>query len=114
MKFMILMGDGGGSWDELTAAQQAEVMKQHAELRRALEAEGKFVASFRLAPRETGKTVRRDKRGRMRVTDGPFAETREVVGGLYVIRADSREEALDWAKRSRFIAGSNEVRELVE
>jgi len=48
------------------------------------------------------------------VTDGPFAETKEVLGGLYVIEADSLEQPLEWAKRSRFIAGANEVRELVE
>lgn len=37
--------------------------------------------------------------GKAVVTDGPFAETKEVVGGYWMIRAGSREEAIEWAKR---------------
>ncbi len=114
MKFAILMTDGGGAWDELTGEEQAKVMERHRDLQRALETQGKYVASYRLAPGETARTVRRDSRGRTTISDGPFAETKEIVGGLYVIEANSLEEALDWARRARFITGSNEVREIVD
>ena len=113
MKFAILMTDGGGAWAELTPARQAEVLEEHRRFRAALETQGKFVASYQLAPREQARTARRDATGAVRVTDGPFAETKEVVGGLYVIEAESLDEALEWAKRSRFIPGSNEVRPVV-
>jgi hypothetical protein len=111
---MILMGDGAGSWEELSAAEQARVIERHGEFRRALEAEGKFVAASRLAPRAQAKTVRKFRDGRIEVIDGPFAETKEALGGFYVIEAKDMAEAVDWAKRVRFIAGANEVRPLFD
>jgi hypothetical protein len=89
-------------------------MEEHRRFRAALEAEGRFVASYQLAGRAEARTARRDPSGRIAVLDGPFAETKEVVGGFYVIEADSLDEALEWAKRSRFITGSNEVRALID
>ena len=114
MRFMILMTDGGGAWERLSPAAQADVMEEHRRFQAALEAEGRYVASYRLGSGSQARTVRRDASGGMSVTDGPFAEAKEIVGGLYVIEADSLEEALAWAKRSRFIAGSNEVRPLAD
>jgi hypothetical protein len=46
------------------------------------------------------------KNGKSKVTDGPFAETKEVVGGFWIIQVKSREEALEWASR---IPGSDDV-----
>jgi len=114
MRFMILMGEGGGSFERLSAAEQARVIERHGEVRGALEAEGKFVTSFRLAPSHTARTVTMDARGMVHVTDGPFAESKEVVGGIYVIEAETMDEAVEWGRRVRFIAGSNEVRPLFE
>ncbi len=48
------------------------------------------------------------------MTDGPFAETKELVGGFWLIQAKSRDEALDWAKRIPFQEGEVEVRPLFE
>src|SRR5262245_47294611 len=114
MKYMILMTDGAGAWDRLAPAEQAEVMRKHAEFQSALEREGKYVMSARLGGAGSAKTVRRDAGGRATVSDGPFAETKEILGGFYVIEAASLEEAVAWAERGRFIPGSNEVRPLVE
>lgn len=114
MKFMILMGDGAGAWDELSPAEQSRVIERHGEFRRALEAEGKLVSSNRLGPTAQAKTVRLSKDGRFAVTDGPFAETKEALGGFYIIEAKDAAEAVEWAKRCRFIAGSSEVRPLFE
>ena len=108
------MTDGGGAWNLLTAEEQAEVMREHRRFQQALEAEGKYIASYRLAPAAAARTLRRSANGKTSVTDGPYAEIKEVIGGLYVIEADSLEEALEWARRSRFIPGSNEVRPLVD
>lgn len=114
MKFMILMGDGAGSWDDLSPAEQARVIERHGEFRKALDAEGKFVSSSRLGPAAQAKTVRLSKDGRVAVTDGPFAETKEALGGFYIIEAKDTAEAVEWAKRCRFIPGSTEVRPLFE
>ena len=114
MKFMILMTDGEGAWERLDPSEQAEVFRKHGEFRRALEREGKFLGSGRLAPASAARTVRLDAAGRATVSDGPYAETKEVLGGYYLIAAKSLEEALVWAERGRFIPGSNEVRPLLE
>ena len=114
MKYMILMTDGAGAWDRLSADEQAAVFRKHGEFQAALEREGKYVTSGRLDGAAAAKTVQRDARGRTKVVDGPFAETKEVLGGFYVIEAESLAEALSWAERGRFIAGSNEVRPFLE
>ena len=114
MKFMIMMAEGGDAWAKLSPAEQGEVMERHGEFRRALEAEGKYVTSQRLAPARQAKTVYRADDGRIRVMDGPYAESKEVIGGFYLIEAASLDEAVEWAKRARFITGWNEVRPLWE
>jgi hypothetical protein len=48
------------------------------------------------------------------VTDGPFAETKELVAGFWIWKVKSREEALDWAKRIPFQEGEVEVRQIFE
>ena len=114
MKYMILMTDGAGAWERLTAPEQEAVFRRHEEFEASLRREGKYVLSGRLDGAAAAKTVRRDARGRFKVVDGPFAETKEVLGGFYVIEAESLAEALAWAEQGRFIAGSNEVRPLLE
>jgi len=52
--------------------------------------------------------------GKFNVTDGPFAETKELIAGFWLIEAKSREEALDWARRIPFQEGEVEVRRLFE
>jgi len=56
----------------------------------------------------------RYSQGKITVTDGPFAETKEQVGGFWLIQAKSKDEAVDWAKRAPFQEGEVEVRPLFE
>ena len=53
-------------------------------------------------------------RGKPRVTDGPFAEAKELVAGYWLIQVKSKEEAVEWAKRVPFDEGQVEVRQLFE
>lgn len=63
----------------------------------------------------TSKGARVDFRsGTPRVTDGPFAETREVVGGYWLIKVDSRDEAIAWAKRAPFENEAIELRQVFD
>jgi len=62
-----------------------------------LQAQGKFLHSARLRPEV--KTVRVGRDGSRTVTDGPFPETREMVGGYFMIECPSEAEALEWAKK---------------
>jgi hypothetical protein len=48
------------------------------------------------------------------VIDGPFAETKELISGYWIIRVNSREEAIEWAKRSPFQEGELELRQFFE
>src|SRR5262245_19406584 len=78
---------------------EAESAKYLSELERA----GALVACDRLQPSSHGKRVHY-KAGKYTVTDGPFAETKELVAGYCLIRAASLEEAVAWAKRMPFQA----------
>jgi len=64
-------------------------------------------------PSQFGVRIRQDK-GKVTVTDGPFAESKEIVGGLAIIQAPSKEEAIPWIKKFLEAAGDgeSEVRQL--
>ncbi len=66
-------------------------------------------------PSSRGMRVRQAD-GRLTVTDGPFTESKEIVGGFAILRADSREQALELTRRFLAIAGDGEceLRELYE
>lgn len=68
--------------------------KYDAELRKA----GVLLAEEGLHPTSKGSRVRISG-GKPVVTDGPFAETKEVIAGFWIIQASSKEEAIEWAKR---------------
>ena len=89
------------------------------------EAHGKWLARFIaelsdekdaelvfLAPVEHRKTVRKHENGNLDVTNGPAIPGPEQVGGYYIIEADSIEDAVAWAKKGRWLVGSNEVRQI--
>jgi hypothetical protein len=83
------------------------------ELCKSLDEAGILVATGRLHPVDTATTVR-ERNGQAEVVDGPFAETKEVLAGYYVLECEDLDEALKHARRvpvSRY--GSVEVRPLV-
>lgn len=91
--------------------QEQEVMDRHAGLRRDLTAAGRLGPVMRLSP-EGSKVVRRYK-DRQQVTDGPYAETKEQLMGIYVIDCASFDDALAATEQLRFETGSFEIRPLV-
>lgn len=114
MRFMMLMIPGGyekAGADVRPDAKAVEaMMKYNEELQKA----GVLLALDGLHPPATGVRVTY-KGGKPKVTDGPFAEAKEVLGGYWMIQVKSREEAIEWAKR---IPGSEnetvEVRQVFE
>lgn len=76
----------------------------------------RIIAGEALHPTQTAKTVRVDTKGAEPiVTDGPFAETEEVLGGFYLLQADDMDEALQWAAQIPGAwHGRVEVRPIVE
>ena len=76
-----------------------EAMVQgHVRFGEELRAKGKMVAAERLRPDSDGSRVRL-KAGQRQVMDGPFTETKEALGGFYLIECDTKEEAIEWAKK---------------
>jgi hypothetical protein len=96
--------------EEETAPQYAAYARFTDQLRD----EGRLVACERLQPPETAKTVR-VRSGRAAVTDGPFAETKELIGGFYLLEAEDIDEAVAIASRIPGAAyGCVEVRPVAE
>ena len=87
----------------------SEMRKYNEELVKA----GALLAVDALQASSKGARVRYSK-GKFTVIDGPFAETKELIGGFWLIQAQSKEEAIEWAKRVPFHEGEVEVRPLFE
>ena len=98
MKYMLMIV-GDESWMEQPVETLKAVLERHQALEAELRTLGKFHGGGGLASSAEARTVRRDGNGGCAVTDGPFAETKEVMGGYYIIEAESVDEAVDWAKR---------------
>ena len=77
-------------------AEQEAILLGHQRFEAALG--GKIVHTERLGLDGEASRISL-KAGHPRVTDGPFAETKEVLGGFYVIECDTKDEAIEWAKK---------------
>jgi hypothetical protein len=112
MKYMLLIyADENGA---PTEAERQKCYVESAEYAHKLHANGKFIASAPLHPTSTATSVRR-REGKPLVTDGPFAETREQLGGFFMVDANDLDEAISIA--SQVPAGkwgTVEIRPVVE
>jgi hypothetical protein len=97
MQYMLLIytEDDG---EELPEGELRALYQEYFRLGDDLRAQQKLVSSEELAPVSSATTVQ-VRHGDTLVTDGPFAETKETLGGYYLIEADSLDEAIDWAAR---------------
>ena len=99
MKYMLtLIGEEGG-WEDVTPEQMKAEIDRWEEFGKALEEAGAFIAGEGLQESATATTVRIGDGDERVVTDGPFAETKEQVGGFYLIECENLDEALEWAKK---------------
>jgi hypothetical protein len=76
---------------------------------------GVLLATEGCLPSVAGARVRRSN-GRITVTDGPFTESKEIIGGFALIQVRSKEEAIEWTKRFLRVAGDgeSEIRQIAE
>ncbi len=111
MKYMLtLFGPEHGMEDASPEEMKAEMDRWGAYSQEAVD-KGAFVAGEGLQPSATASTVTIPENGGERsVTDGPFAESKEQLGGFYVLECKDLDEALDWAKKIPLRAGAVEVR----
>jgi hypothetical protein len=103
-----------GPQEPITDEEMRQGYEQVAALEQEMNGVGALVFSARMT--EPGKaTVVRSRGGKVRMTDGPFLETKEAIGGFYIVEAESHDAALDWAsKTSAAIGMPIEVRPLWE
>jgi hypothetical protein len=97
MRYMLLINSDKNAPPPTPAEGQA-LVQAHGKFADALRAAGKYVMGERLRPDSDGARVRL-KAGQPQVTDGPFTETKEALGGYYLIECDTRDEAIEWAKK---------------
>jgi hypothetical protein len=113
MQYLLLIYDQESKLGKLSEAELGAMMQEYQEFSKSINQSGHYRAGSQLHPVSKATTVRiRD--GKKLVTDGPFAETKEQLGGYYLIEAKDLDEAVALAARvpsARF--GSIEVRPLV-
>jgi hypothetical protein len=98
MQYLLLIYGDESHWGSIGGEERDALYEEYGALTQDLAAQGKLISSNELQGTETATTVRvRD--GEVLTTDGPFAETKEALGGYYLIEADSLDEALEWAAR---------------
>jgi len=114
MKYMLLIYHEEQAWNGHTDAEHQQIYREYRELIQRLKTGGQYLAGDQLQSTATANTVRvRD--GKQLVTDGPFAETREQLGGFFLIDARDLDEATSIAARIPSARmGSVEVRPVVE
>jgi hypothetical protein len=112
VQYALLIYDDQGAWNQLSEEEQGRILGEYWALDEALKEAGAHRAGEALHPTATAKSVRKDD-GDTIVTDGPFAETKEVLGGFYLIEVATEAEALAWAARIPAL-GTVEVRPVVE
>jgi hypothetical protein len=113
MQYLLLIYDPESTWQNMPAAKRDELFGAYMRFTQDIKASGHYLGGNALQPTHTATTVRiRD--GKTATTDGPFAETREQLGGYYLIEAKDLDEATRIAARIPSSAfGSIEVRPIM-
>jgi hypothetical protein len=111
MRFMILVK--GNEESEAGVMPGPEVFEAMGRFNEEMANAGVLLSAEGLHPSSNGARIRFDGKKRS-VTDGPFAETKELLAGFWLIQVQSRDEALEWAKRIPFETGEVELRQVFE
>jgi len=99
MRYLLTLVSTAGGGEDMTPEQWQAAMGPWEEFDREVVGAGAFVAGDALQPSDTTTTVRLSEGGDQTVTDGPFAETKEQLGGFYLLECADLDEALEWAKK---------------
>lgn len=114
MKYMLLIHVDEKLWEGKTDTDRQAMYGEYRDLIGGLSAKGQCLAGSELQPTTTATSVR-VRGGKRLVTDGPFAETREQLGGYFLVEAQNLDEAIDIAARIPSAKdGTVEVRPLMD
>jgi hypothetical protein len=107
-QYLILIYDDEAAWQNVTEEGSAQIMAGHEKF--AANGGAALAGGNALQPTTTATSVRPDGAGGFTVTDGPFAETKEALGGYYLVEAESLDEAITFGKACPAPFGGVEVR----
>jgi hypothetical protein len=114
MKYMLLIYDDEQTWVTMSEADRNQMMADYGAFTNEIVEAGQFLAGALLLPTSTATSVR-VRESKPLVTDGPFAETREQLGGYYLVNAKDLDEAIALAARIPSAKlGTIEVRPVME
>lgn len=112
-KFMLMYISGGTDWSQMTPEEMAKAQRAVMDWWTPLRESGRVVSEGKLHEAGRAKTVRRGADGRISVTDGPFVESKEQIGGYAIVDVADRRAAVEIARTSPFLE-TMEIRPLVE
>ena len=93
MQYLLLIYHNESQWERMSPTQQTIVHQEYRDLIQRLASTGKYLAGDELKPTTTATTVR-VREGLQSITDGPFAETKEQLGGYFLVNANDLDEAI--------------------
>ena len=114
MKYLLTLYRDESRFADLTPEQLQRNMRRWDAYTREAEQAGVHLGGEGLQPSATATTVRIEESGDHIVSDGPFAETKEQLGGYYLLACKDLDEALAWAKRIPMPGGGVEVRPVMD
>jgi hypothetical protein len=114
MQYLCLIYAAEKAWSDMSETERGKMFADYGAFTKEIQASGHFIAGEALQPTTTATSVR-VRNGKTATTDGPFAETREQLGGFYLIEAKDLDEATKIAARIPSAKiGSIEVRPIMK
>jgi hypothetical protein len=98
MQYLLLIYGNEADWANLSEAEQGQIFGDYMTYTAQIQQSGNYIGGEALEPVASATTVR-VKNGKTLTTDGPFAETREQLGGYYLVEAKDLDEAISLAAR---------------
>jgi hypothetical protein len=114
MKYLLALISEEGGMEDASPEEMKAVMDRWDEYTKRSVENGAFIAGEALQPSPTASTVKIKEGEEPIVSDGPFAESKEQLGGFYLFECKDLDEALDYAKRIPFREGTVEVRPVMD
>lgn len=113
MEYLLLIYGEESAWDSIPASERDKVMQEYTDFTNSIARSGHLRGGNELDSIRKARTIR-VRNGRKQVVDGPFAETKEQLGGYYLVEARDIDEALEMAARIPAARhGSIEVRPII-
>ena len=107
MRYMFLIYTPEDKETRMTPQEFGELMAGHMAVSEESKKRGVYVAGDPLKPTSTSTSVRMQPNGKPLITDGPFAETKEQLGGYYILECKDLDEAIGWASKIPTYCGGN-------